>query len=105
MFLAALMSRWCSSLHSEQTHSLIPRPVLPFGLLSGITPQLEQVWVERREAPELHLDTKLNNGDILRMNRYEPAVEGLLTGASVDFPVVCSERRVYNSSHHLMDSS
>lgn len=28
-----------------QIHSLIPSPALPFGLLSEIDPQHEQVWV------------------------------------------------------------
>ena len=27
------------------THSLIPSPALPFGLLAGMAPQHEQVWV------------------------------------------------------------
>ena len=45
MFLAALMSRSCAVPHSLQTHSLIPRPALPFGLLAGMLPQHEQVWV------------------------------------------------------------
>ena len=46
MFMAASVSRSCSAPHSEHVHSLIPRFALPFGLLAGIIPQLEQVWVE-----------------------------------------------------------
>ena len=51
MFSAALMSRslsdhLCSDPHALQRHCLIPRPAPSFGLLMGITPQHEQVWVK-----------------------------------------------------------
>ena len=46
MFLAAFTSRSCTDPQLLQTHSLIRKPALPFGLLSGLQPQHEQVWVK-----------------------------------------------------------
>ena len=45
MFLAALISLSCHVPHSAQVHPLIRKPALPFGLLSLILRQHEQVWV------------------------------------------------------------
>jgi hypothetical protein len=45
MFLAELTSRSCTEPQSLQVHSLILKPALPFGLLVGMLPQHEQVWV------------------------------------------------------------
>lgn len=42
MFFAALVI----APHSLQTYSLIRKLALPFGLLLGISPQHEHVWVE-----------------------------------------------------------
>ena len=36
IFLAALISRLCCAPHSQQDHSLIRKPALPFGLLDRI---------------------------------------------------------------------
>ncbi len=46
MFRAAFVSRSCTDPHEQHVHSLIPRPALPFGLLAGMIPQHEHVWVE-----------------------------------------------------------
>ena len=46
MFLAAFTSLSWTVAQVLQTHSLIRKPALPFGLLAGIVPQHEQVWVE-----------------------------------------------------------
>jgi hypothetical protein len=43
---AAFVSRSCNAPHEPHVHCLIPGPVLPFGLLAGMVPQHEQVWVE-----------------------------------------------------------
>ena len=46
MFFAAFVSRHvCVAPQSLQVHALIRKSALPFGLLIGIFPQHEQVWV------------------------------------------------------------
>src|SRR6516162_1782933 len=51
MFRAALVSRSCSTKHSEQAQCLIPSAPIPFGLLADMRPQLEHVWeVHRSET-------------------------------------------------------
>ena len=47
MFRAAFTSRSCAVPQSLHVHSLIRKPALPFGLLAGMAPQHEQVWVVR----------------------------------------------------------
>src|SRR3546814_9139078 len=45
MLRAALTSRSWTAPQSLHSHSLIPRPAIPFGLEGGRVPHSEQVWV------------------------------------------------------------
>ena len=59
MFRAEFTSRSWLSPHSEHTHSLIPSAPIPFGLLLGIHPQHEHIWVVKFSS------TSKNNAECL----------------------------------------